>query len=67
MPRTIPSKMYKEARDFGFKAIESFLIFIKMHKRHACQTCTVLSLLAEAMRVPSGDQVTPKTKELWPR
>src|SRR2546421_7671090 len=24
----------------------------------ACQTCTVLSLLAEAIRVPSGDQAT---------
>ncbi len=31
-----------------------------------CHNCTVKSLLAEAMRVPSGDQATAFTRLEWP-
>src|SRR5947199_211897 len=33
----------------------------------AFHTCTVSSVLAEAMRLPSGDQATPFTLFVWPR
>jgi len=35
--------------------------------QHAHHTCTVLSLLAEAMRVPSGDHATAYTQPACPR
>src|SRR6266536_6438765 len=33
----------------------------------ALQTCILLSLLAETMRLPSGDHITVPTRSVWPR
>src|SRR6266487_6904853 len=33
----------------------------------ALQTCILLSLLAETMRLPSGDHITVPTQSVWPR
>jgi hypothetical protein len=39
----------------------------EQHHHSAFQTCTVISLEAEAIRDPSGDQASENTILLWPR
>ncbi len=43
------------------------LIHGSVHYHGARHTCTVLSALPEARRVPSGDQATVHTGSEWPR
>ncbi len=55
-------KLGGELPDFFFGGGEA-----SVSRGGACHTCTVLSLLPEAMRFPSGDHVTVCTLLEWPR